>query len=185
MVELLNNVLEISAIESGVDARLSEFTNLRSIIEESISLCRPLANRRGTPIKVVCPETSPVVRIHPRRMRQVLVNLIGNAIKYSQNGANVRVTVAPRADHLIVTVADNGPGIPSEEISSIFKPFHRRERPSAERGTGLGLAICKRIIERHRGKIWVESTPGHGTSFHLSLPIRARSAGKPKAASAS
>lgn len=185
MVELLDNVLEISAIESGIEAPPSEVTNVRSIVEESISLCRPLADRRRTHIEALCPKRTPVVRIHPRRMRQVLVNLIGNALKHSQEGANVRVTVAPHRDHLIVTVADNGPGIPPEDVGSIFKPFHRRERPSEERGTGLGLAICKRIIERHRGEIWVESTPGHGTAFHLSLPIDARSGAKPKAASVS
>ena len=99
-------------------------------------------------------------------------NLIGNAIKHSQNGAGVQVTAVPEGDNLLVTVTDNGPGMAPEELDSIFTPFQRmRSRTLRQRGTGLGLAICKRIMERHGGRIWVESTLGRGTAFHLSLAI--------------
>ena len=172
MLELLDDVLDISAIESGDEGYFPESTELQSVIEESITLCRPLADRRGTHIEQLIAKTTPIVRIDRRRMRQVLVNLIGNAIKHSQHGASVQVTAVPAGDNLLVTVTDNGPGMALEELDSIFTLFQRMQsRTSRQRGTGLGLAICKRIVERHGGRIWVESTLGRGTAFHLSLAI--------------
>ena len=174
MLELLDDLLDISAIESVDEGHFPDLTDVGAVIEASIAICRPLADRKGTRIDVLSQKTTPVVRVERRSMRQVLVNLIGNAIKHSQNNATVQVAIAREADNLLITVSDNGPGIESEELGSIFTPFHRRRtRTPGERGTGLELAICKRIVERHRGRIWVESPLGQGTEFHVSVPLDA------------
>jgi PAS domain S-box-containing protein len=173
MLGLLNDVLDISALESGDEPHFPELADLPSLVDESIALCRPLADRKGTRIEAFFEMPAPVIRMDRQKMRQVLVNLIENAIKYSQNGALVQLAVARGRGDLLITVRDNGPGIAHQDLGSIFTPFHRTAARAAskERGTGLGLAICKRIIERHGGKIWAESVPGKGSAFHLSLAI--------------
>jgi PAS domain S-box-containing protein len=173
MLELLNDVLDISAIESGKQEFRLELTDVRSVIEDSVDLCRPLALRKGTEL-VVNKGPTPIIVMDRRKIQQVLSNLIGNAIKFSQNYARVQITVVAQPDSILITVRDNGPGIPPDELGSVFTAFHAtpaRVAKPKERGTGLGLAICKRILERHGGKIWAESTLGKGTAFNLSLPL--------------
>ena len=112
------------------------------------------------------------MNVDPRRLRQVFVNLLDNAIKYSPRGASVEVYVASDEGKVLVTVRDNGPGIPTDELDAIFRPFvkTRARAASTELGTGLGLAICKRIVEQHGGRIWAESKFGEGATFYLALP---------------
>jgi signal transduction histidine kinase len=109
-----------------------------------------------------------------QRLTQVLLNLIGNAIKFTDAG-EVRVTVKAVNGHFSVSVADTGPGIPEQERTRIFEQFHQVDSSStkAKGGTGLGLAIAKQIAEMHGGRIWVESTLGKGSTFHMELPTRA------------
>ena len=174
MLGLLNDVLDISAIESGWQEFRFESTDVRSVVEESVDLSRPLARRKGTRIEVVHQASTPNIVMDRPKMQQVLLNLIGNAIQFSQNDASVQITVFVQPDNILITVRDNGPGIPPDELGSVFTAFHSTRARAAspeEKGTGLGLAICKRIVERHGGKIWVESTPGKGAAFHLSLPL--------------
>ena len=106
------------------------------------------------------------------KMSQVILNLIGNAIKFSPNGANIQVTVDQERTRVRISVHDNGPGIPADELSSIFSPFYRSQRSTSTLpGSGLGLAICKRIVERHGGRIWAENAIGGGAVFQLTLPL--------------
>jgi len=108
-------------------------------------------------------------------MTQVFLNLIGNAIKFCGNGSHVYVTVVDQPTNVLVSVQDNGPGIPPDELGSIFMPFQRsRGSVSAQPGTGLGLAICKRIVERHDGQIWAENAIDGGAVFFVSLPRQAK-----------
>jgi signal transduction histidine kinase len=143
------------------------------LIEASIALSRPLANRKGTHIKAQYPERIPTLTLDWRKMTQVFLNLIGNSIKFCQNGGLVEVTVMLEPAHLVFHVRDNGPGISPDELESIFMPFQRGSgSASAQPGTGLGLAICKRIVERHGGRIWAENAVGGGAVLYLSLPLR-------------
>jgi two-component system NtrC family sensor kinase len=128
---------------------------------------------RGKKIDLVS-ETSadlPPLRANPIRIRQMLDNLVGNAIKYTPQGGKVDVHADLMDDQIILRVSDNGPGIPPGEQSRIFDKFFRASNaPEGVQGSGLGLAIVKSIVESHRGRIWVESSLGQGTTFFVVLP---------------
>ena len=104
-------------------------------------------------------------------MLQVFQNLIGNAIQYSQSGAKIELAIVTEGRKVLITVRDNGPGIPHDELNFIFNPFHRTRAAGAEHGTGLGLAICKRIVESHGGKIWADNAVGGGAVIRVSLAL--------------
>jgi signal transduction histidine kinase len=113
-----------------------------------------------------------------QRLTQVLLNLVGNAIKFTDAG-EVRVTARAINGHFTVRVVDTGPGIPEEHQARIFEQFHQVDSSNskAKGGTGLGLSIAKQIVEMHGGRIWVESTLGQGSTFRMELPVRAAVAG--------
>src|SRR4029450_3611054 len=108
-----------------------------------------------------------------QRLTQVLLNLVGNAIKFTDAG-EVRITATAVDGHFTVAVTDTGPGIPPEELKRVFEEFHQIDNSNtkAKGGTGLGLAIAKQIVEMHGGRIWVESTLGKGATFQMEVPIR-------------
>jgi PAS domain S-box-containing protein len=172
MLKLLGDVLEISVIETGEQRFSPELTDVRSFVEEAIALSRPLADRKKTRIEARYPEWLSPVALDRPKMFQVLLNLIGNAIKFSPVGANIQITVDQERTNVRISVRDNGPGIPEDELGSIFSPFYRSQRSaSTQPGTGLGLAICKRIVERHGGRIWAENAIAGGAVFQLTLPL--------------
>jgi signal transduction histidine kinase len=109
-----------------------------------------------------------------QRLTQVLLNLVGNAIKFTDTG-EVRVSAVAANGAFTVSVADTGPGIPADQLTRVFEQFHQVDSSNtkAKGGTGLGLAISKQIVEMHGGRIWVESTLGKGSVFHMELPTRA------------
>jgi PAS domain S-box-containing protein len=170
ILQLLDDVLDISAIEAGVQRFVEEPTDLRSLIEEAIALSRPIANRKNTHIEARFPEHIPVLTVDRQKVIQVLLNLIGNALKFSQSGAKIQLTVVDQPTNVLISVRDNGPGIPPEELGSMFVAFQRGKRVSGQPGTGLGLAISQRIVERHGGRIWAENAIDGGAVVHVSLP---------------
>lgn len=175
MLEILNDVLDFSVIEAGFQGLLLEPTDLRSLVEESIAISRPLADQKGTHIEAQYQEPMRMVPIDSRKMVKVLQNLIGNAIKYSPGGAKIELSSISDGQSVSIIVRDNGPGIPNDELDSIFTPFRRSRAAGAQQGTGLGLAICKRIVEMHGAKIWAENAVGGGAVFHISwMPKRER-----------
>jgi light-regulated signal transduction histidine kinase (bacteriophytochrome) len=119
---------------------------------------------------VVTHDGLPKVLYDPLRLSQLLQNLIGNAIKYrGEDKPVIRVSAERKGAETVFTVRDNGPGIPSEHHETVFGIFKRLHGKEVE-GTGIGLAMCRRIVERHGGRIWVESTPGSGATFHFTVP---------------
>ncbi|MGZ8853485.1 MAG: sensor histidine kinase, partial [Thermoanaerobaculia bacterium] len=118
------------------------------------------------------PDETLIVSGDRDRLEQVLGNLLENAVKYSPEGSEILVTVDNEEDQVVTSVCDNGIGIPSDELTQVFERFHRGRQVSSTNygGLGLGLYITKQIIERHGGKIWVESREGSGTTFSFSLP---------------
>ncbi len=113
-----------------------------------------------------------MVSLDAGRIEQVLNNLIGNAMKFAAPGSRVLVSALSAADAVVFSIADEGPGIPPGDLPNLFKPFARATArgTAGEKSTGLGLAIVRKIVEAHGGRIWVESEPGHGATFFVSLP---------------
>jgi signal transduction histidine kinase len=129
-------------------------------------------------IRVEEPDETPLVLMDQEQMQQVLTNLIENALKYSPEGSEIRIQAHASEAWLEVSVSDQGIGIPQQDLTAIFNKFYRVQRArlpwSSARppiGTGLGLAICAAIVHAHGGRIWAESTPGHGSTLTFTLPI--------------
>jgi signal transduction histidine kinase len=121
------------------------------------------------------------LRANPIRLRQVLDNVVGNAIKYSSANGDVHVSIQTEGDQIILQVTDDGPGIPPADQPHIFDKFYRGSNiTSNTEGSGLGLAIVKTIVESHQGRIWVESAVGKGSSFFIVLPLLAEPVTAPK-----
>jgi signal transduction histidine kinase len=171
LLKLLDDLLDISAIESGTSDSTRELTDLRSVVGESVALLRHLVAGKGITIETHYSEGIPPLKLDRRQMTQVLLNLLENAIKFCPNYGRVDITVGSGAANVAIEVQDNGPGIPPDGVETIFMPFQRLAGASSQRGTGLGLAICKRIIAGHGGRIWAENAVGGGAVFHISLPL--------------
>jgi len=171
LLDLINEILDISRIESG-DLRLAlEPVSARSVIAETIDLVSPSASSRQIEVTAVLDADDLCVRADVQRLRQVLLNLFSNAVKYSDPGGHVRVrSSAHGEDRVRISVEDDGPGIPPAMIERLFSPFERlgAERSSVE-GTGLGLALSRGMIEAMGGQIEVRSELGHGTAFTIEL----------------
>lgn len=170
ITNLINELLDLGRIEAGFDAQ-REFFALEKLILLAVEELRESADSKSQKILVEVPPDLPDIFASPTRIHQVLSNLIGNAVKYTQPNGWVRIRAQAEKDQLILRVQDNGPGILVSEQPYIFDRFYRATNAEETSGTGLGLAIVKSIIENHQGRIWVESTPGSGTTFTVMLPL--------------
>src|SRR5919108_5216042 len=175
LVDLVSDFLDVSKLESGYVDLKREVVNLAEIIEKSIENFRVIALDKKISLKASMEPVLPAIHADPRRLDQVLNNLISNAIKFTGEGGAVEVAAA-LIDTATVTVRvrDNGDGIPAEEIGQIFDKYRQggNVKRSSDKGTGLGLVICKMIVEAHGGCIWVESEVGKGRTFFVSLPLK-------------
>jgi signal transduction histidine kinase/uncharacterized protein (DUF1778 family) len=174
LLGLINTVLDIAKIESGqFTLNMAEYA-IESVVETVRSATESLAQNKKLALKTEVAKSLPIGLGDEQRLTQVLLNLVGNAIKFTDTG-EVRVTAKAVNGHFSVSVADTGPGIPEQEQKRIFEQFHQIDTSltKAKGGTGLGLAIAKQIVEMHGGRIWVESTLGKGAIFQMELPTRA------------
>jgi signal transduction histidine kinase/putative methionine-R-sulfoxide reductase with GAF domain len=174
LLGLINTVLDIAKIESGqFTLNVAEYA-MDSVVETVRVATEALAQNKRLALKTDVAKSLPIGFGDEQRLTQVLLNLVGNAIKFTDAG-EVRVTARAINGHFAVSVADTGPGIPEYERSRIFEQFHQVDSSNtkAKGGTGLGLAIAKQIVEMHGGRIWVESTLGKGSTFQMELPTRA------------
>ena len=166
MHTLLNDMLAYSRVTESKDRPLTE-TNLNTVLQSALMNLELTISENQAEIQA---DPLPTVTGDEIQLTQVFQNLIGNAIKYkSAEAPQVRITAEEGPEEWTISVADNGIGLDpqyGQRIFGIFKRLHGRELP----GTGMGLAICKRIIERHNGRIWVDSQPGKGSTFHFTLP---------------
>jgi len=174
LLGLINTVLDIAKIESGqFTLNMAEYA-IESVVETVRSATESLAQNKKLALKTSVDKSLPVGLGDEQRLTQVLLNLVGNAIKFTDTG-EVRVTAQAINGHFTVSVTDTGSGIPEEHQARIFEQFHQVDSSNtkAKGGTGLGLAIAKQIVEMHGGRIWVGSTLGKGSTFQMELPIRA------------
>jgi signal transduction histidine kinase len=177
LLGLINTVLDISKIEAGqFKLNLAEYA-LGSIVETVMVATESLAATKKLDFKTDVAKGLPYGLGDEQRLTQVLLNLVGNAIKFTDAG-EVRIAAGAANGHFELSVSDTGPGIPPEECERIFEKFRQVDSSNtrAKGGTGLGLAIASEIVEMHGGRIWVESTIGQGSTFRMELPVRSAAA---------
>jgi len=172
ITSLINDLLELGSIEAGLDTR-REFVHLDGILNYTLEMLQGQVKAKHINLKTEIASALPALRANPVRLRQVLDNVVGNAIKYSHDQGEVIVAMRAEDDQIIVQVTDNGPGIPAKDQAHIFDKFYRGSNISSKAGSGLGLAIVKSIVEAHQGRMWVESTVGKGSTFFVILPVLA------------
>jgi two-component system phosphate regulon sensor histidine kinase PhoR len=180
MARLVDDLLSLARIEMDEHSRPTDRVPLEAVLEETIGLLGPQAKKRSLSVTLTVEPDAAAVLGDRDQLAEVFENLIGNAIKYGSDGG--QVTVAAKLagpDEISVTVADDGEGIAPEHLPRLTERFYRVDAArSRERGgTGLGLAIVKHIVSRHRGRLFIESTPGEGSRFTVSLPAAVASAG--------
>ncbi len=171
LLQLINEILDLSKIEAGRFELAIESVQTSTALGEVLSAMRPLADRKSQTLSQRT-EPSLYVRADATRLRQVLMNLVGNGIKFTPEGGHVELVARRRDNRVQIEVRDTGPGIPFEEQERIFEAFYRLQKSGeATEGTGLGLAITQRIVELHGGQLALDSQPGQGSCFYFSLPI--------------
>jgi len=171
LLRLINDILDLSKIEAGRLQLSIESVQVNSSFAEAFDCLRPLADKKSQTL-VVHSSLDLSVRADATRLRQVLMNLVGNAIKFTPEGGKIELGAQQLGDVVRIEVRDSGPGIPAEEQQRIFEAFHRlRQSDKTSEGTGLGLAITRRLVELHGGRLGLESKPGSGSCFYFTLPI--------------
>ena len=171
LLQLINDILDLSKVEAGQLLLRPESFPLAEALPEVLSTIKPLAMNKQIQVESRV-EKDACLRVDRVRLKQVLYNLLSNAIKFTAEGGRVVIEARRNGESVCVSVADNGIGIPPEEHEAIFNEFHQvgMTTKGVREGTGLGLAISRRLVEAHEGKIWVESTPGHGSKFSFTVP---------------
>jgi two-component system phosphate regulon sensor histidine kinase PhoR len=171
ITELVDNLLDSDRLEAGFDLEMGP-CDLLQVIEQTIRDFRPRVEKKKQELRWNPPEALPLVQGNRHRLRQVMDNLLNNAMKYTRAGGWIAVTALEDNGHVVVHVADNGIGILPAQQPYIFDKFYRVESEETLRitGTGLGLSIVKTVIEKHNGRVWVESKAGEGSVFSFVLP---------------
>jgi signal transduction histidine kinase len=172
VIEMLNTLMDISEAETGTMALRREPTDLNDLIRQSVELYEDLADERGVELRTNVPSEL-LVDVDRNRMRQVLANLIDNAVKYTPAGGVVEIAAHRDNDDAVATVSDTGVGIPAEELPRIWDRLYRGDKSRSTRGLGLGLSLVKAIVAAHGGRVDVRSRSGAGSTFELRLPAEA------------
>ena len=171
LLELVNDVLDLSAVESGELPIPLEAVSVGTAICETVDLLRPLADGRAVTLRCDCGDRDLLLRANGQRLKQVLLNLVANAIKYG--GAGAEVSVTPKrvpGDRVCIHVTDSGPGIPADQLERAFAPFERLDGSADDEGTGLGLPLSRSLVDRMGGTLDARSGPG-GSTFTIELPL--------------
>lgn len=175
ITELINDLLDVGRIEAGLDMEMAP-CDVSTMSELVVEEFKDTAARKGQKLVYQSLAEPALVLGNDLRLRQVINNLIGNAIKYTPEGGEIRITVRLEDSTVLLRVEDNGIGIPPGDLPYIFDKFYRVESDETVdiHGTGLGLSICKSVVEKHGGRIWAESVLGQGSVFHVALPALKR-----------
>jgi signal transduction histidine kinase/CheY-like chemotaxis protein len=172
LLDLVNDVLDLSQVEAGRMMLTKQWVSLADVVEGAVAVVQGLYASKGLYLRTETPADLPSVFCDPVRMREVVVNLLSNAGRFTERGGVV-VRCARDADRVTVSVADTGPGIADSDQQKLFEPFQQLDGSTRRRhgGSGLGLAISKQFVEMHGGAMWLDSQVGHGTTVSLTLPL--------------
>ncbi|HPU51264.1 MAG TPA: PAS domain S-box protein [Burkholderiaceae bacterium] len=183
LLNLINQILDLGSVEAGKLSMDILAVPLSGLIDECVSLVRPLADTHGVNcLASLPPDSDGTVMADRTRLKQVLLNLLGNAIKYNRAGGTASVDWRPDGDHVLIGVHDTGPGVAPHDQERLFQPFERLSAAqSAVEGSGIGLALSRRLVEAMDGEIRVDSVPGEGSTFWVRLPMAHRPAPLDKA----
>jgi PAS domain S-box-containing protein len=171
LVRLINDILDIERIDSGRVTMQKREVEIGDLMTQALEVMRPMADKNGVALELR--PVNATVLADSDRMIQTFTNLLSNAIKFSPASGTVTFVGRIESDHVHITVADQGRGIPPDKLHSIFERFQQVDASDSREkgGTGLGLAICRSIVQQHGGEIWAESKLGEGSTFHVSLPL--------------
>jgi len=172
MNRLVGDLVDLASIESGVLAVRREVSDPSLVVAEAVDNFHAAVAAKGISLTAQVPASLPTVSFDSARILQVLANLLSNAIKFTPTDGKVVVAIECTTKELRLAVSDTGPGIPPDKLEAVFERF-LQVTDKDPRGMGLGLYICKCIVEGHGGRIWAESTPGEGSTFSFTLPIKA------------
>jgi signal transduction histidine kinase len=169
LTTLIEDLLEMARLQSGRVELWRTSVDVRDVVSRAARALEPLIQARGQQLTLSSPEQPVVASVDAERLGRVLRNLLGNAQKYGREHGTIAVIVERRPTAVCISVRDDGPGIPADDQERIFERFYRVSG-SGSAGSGLGLAIARGLVELHGGRLWVESTPGHGSTFRVALP---------------
>jgi signal transduction histidine kinase len=172
LLGLINDVLDLSKIEAGQLTLSLDDHSIEDVVHNVFAVVEPLATEKNLALKVELPNDLPTAHGDERRLTQVLLNIVGNAIKFTDSG-EVAIKAAAHNGPYTLAVRDTGPGIDPADQTKIFEEFQQADDTTTKKkgGTGLGLSIARRIVAMHGGRIWVESEPGCGSTFFVNVPI--------------
>jgi signal transduction histidine kinase len=170
LLTLINDILDLSKIEAGRMELQVNSVALGEVLESSVALMRERATRQGIRLGLEVNPTIGVIEADERKLKQVLFNLLSNALKFTSSGGHVEVSARGEGGEVVVSVHDDGLGIAAADQARIFEEFQQAATSQMQEGTGLGLALSRRFVELHGGRLWVESEPGKGSTFTFTLP---------------
>jgi signal transduction histidine kinase/CheY-like chemotaxis protein len=168
--DLIDDVLDLSRIEAGRMPLVKETTDLGEVVREATDMVRGLAEARGLWLELDGPKDLPKLHLDRTRIRQVLLNLLTNATRFTDDGG-IQVHTHVEEEEVVVVVQDTGRGIPPDRLARAFEPFTQLDDDQVREGSWMGLAVSKRFVELHGGKMWIESEPGEGTTIGFTLPV--------------
>ena len=169
LLSLINDVLDLSKVEAGRLELQPDHFGLRSLMESSARIVRERASRKSIDFRVEPPGDEVIIEADQRKVKQIVYNLLSNAVKFTPEGGSVTFTGRRIGDEIVLSVEDTGPGIPEDYREKVFDEFV--QVPGTKDGTGLGLSLCKRFVELHGGRLWLETEVGRGSAFHVALPV--------------
>jgi PAS domain S-box-containing protein len=170
MHQLISSILDISRLEAGHTILETQPADLAPLLTDALEFVRPQIDIKGIHLTLDISPHMPPVDIDSDMISRVILNLLDNACKFAPVGGEINLEANPVGEMIEVNIGDNGPGIPADQLESIFDKFTRIALPDMPQGTGLGLAFCRLAVDSHGGRIWAESELGQGSSFHFTLP---------------
>jgi two-component system phosphate regulon sensor histidine kinase PhoR len=168
---MVDELGELSLVETGQVVLECGPVDVRAVLDRTVARLEAQAARAGVDLKLEAPGDLPQPIGDVRRVEQVLVNLMHNAIKFTAPGGRITLGARLDGDRVVVSVADTGTGIAEEDLERIFERFYKTDKSRGSTGTGLGLAIARHIVEAHGGVLWADSVEGKGSTFYFSLPL--------------